>query len=130
MKLGKVCEKHQEFSPDGVCRWCPTPPSEAFLALAEKLEVVDFTMGGPPWSPPPLQQQSPLPVASCKHDGVLYMYGTTTSCAACGKVLSNPTPARTVLSATHYTLCPLRGKPMDADQSRDLANGCTCVPFP
>jgi hypothetical protein len=97
MKRGSVCSVHNEFSPDGVCRWCPTPPSEAFLALAEKLEVVDFTTGGGPLQIVygPLQQQSPLPVASCKHDGVLLDYCGTTSCAACGKVLSVvtvPTP--------------------------------------
>jgi len=24
-RSGSVCEKHQEYSPDGVCRWCEPP---------------------------------------------------------------------------------------------------------
>lgn len=25
MKTGRVCEKHNEYSADGVCRWCEPP---------------------------------------------------------------------------------------------------------
>jgi hypothetical protein len=91
MKLGKVCETHNEFAPDGVCRWCPTPPLRSLVW--DVGEVVDFTTGGGS-SPSPIVY-GPLQVASCKHDGVLLDYCGTTSCAACGKVLSvvtAPTP--------------------------------------
>jgi hypothetical protein len=108
MKRGSVCSVHNEFSPDGECRWCPTPPLRSLVW--DVGEVVDFTTGGGSSPSPivygPLQQQSPLPVASCKHDGALLDFSGTISCAACGKVISAP--------IAHDWTCPAGWNPSGA----------------
>lgn len=96
MKQGKVCEKHQEFSPDGECRWCepPAPAKMTFLGMPiSPMSVEDFTVGGGPFQivsyPDPNIGPPRLPL-SCKHDGALLDFGGVISCSACGKVLTAP----------------------------------------
>lgn len=76
MKRGKVCAIHEEFSPDGECRWCEPPPSVALTAMP------------------------PLPILNCAHDGVLFDFNGITSCAACGKILVPAIPL-----VLHYAGC-------------------------
>lgn len=45
---GRVCEKHQEYAPDGVCRWCapaPLPPKrqDAMPVAGLRLDPIRFT---------------------------------------------------------------------------------------
>jgi hypothetical protein len=113
MKQGKVCETHQEFSPDGVCRWCPTPPSEAPATyLGMTIPPLAHPVAGllPAWPlPDPNIGPPPLPVASCKHDGALLDFSGTISCAACGKILGvqsvSVPPFVPILPALHYWDC-------------------------
>jgi hypothetical protein len=43
---GRVCEKHQEYCPDGECRWCEPEPAAGLLGIAA--DAVKLTGIDPP----------------------------------------------------------------------------------
>jgi hypothetical protein len=127
---GRTCLKHgvPEWCPEGVCRWCEEPEKEAaFTFMGIPVAVI------PAIAPTTVRSTLGTIIIPCPHNKGWYDSNATYtySCNACGKVWPMATGPRyaALKTVSHYSACPLRG-PMDADPAKDLAAGCTCVPFP
>lgn len=93
MSQGRTCEIHNEFCPDGNCRWCEPldPVSECFAELVlDKAEDVQPANDEPPGvlvaMPSPPYWKSPTDTAATVGAGA----GTGWQCAVNGHIFTVP----------------------------------------